>query len=228
MNHLKVIALAASLCTATAAFGQNLILNGGFENQGATGYVISTGEVTNAIAEWTLQTSSSFTSYNTLVAPSGSAPNPADGACVLNIGGFGYDKGVGNLWQDFDTSPGLTYNVRVSFGRGNNDPTPTENVSLQVSAFNISAGVPTGPALNFIDSGNAPATGAVGTLTEIGFQFTAIGNRSRLLLDDTSVSTGPSLHLDGASVLAAVPEPSGALLAIGSGAMLLAMRGRRK
>ena len=153
-------------------------------------------------------------------------PNPADGTHILNIGGFGTTKGVGLLWQDFATIPGQTYDVTFFFGRSNNDPTATENVSVRASAFDISSGVPSGPALTFTDSGNAPGTGTIGNLTQIGFQFNAIGNTSRLLFSDTTASSGPSLHLDSALVLAAVPEPSSALLAIASGTMLLLSRRR--
>ena len=229
MNHIKVLALAASLCTTTVAFGQNLILNGSFEADGQVGTAVGVSPNSSVISNWTLQASSSATAFVVFAAPGGNEPNPADGFYILNIGGFGTTKGVGLLWQDFTTTPGTTYDVSFFFGRGNNDPTASENVSVQVSAFDIVSGSPSGGALNFIDSGNAPATGAIGNLTQVGFQFTAVGNTSRLLLDDTTVSSGQSLELDAVSVVAGiapVPEPSSALLAFGSGAMLLLPRRR--
>ena len=229
MKHIHILALAVSICATTAASGQNLILNGGFEANGAVGAGVGTSPNSTTISNWTLQTSSSSTAFVIFAAPGGNEPNPADGSFLLNIGGFGTTKGVGLLWQDFTTIPGSTYDVSFFFGRNNNDPAATDIVSARGSAFDIISGAPSGGALNFINSGNAPITGTIGNLTQVGFQFTAAGNTSRLLLEDTSVSSGYSLHFDGISVTTAaapVPEPSSALLGIGSGAMLL-MRRRR-
>ena len=227
MRKLKILTLAASLFATSAAFGQNLLLNGGFEDDGQTGTLAITTVDSTTISHWSLRTTTSSSVFTVFNAPGSNEPNPADGSHLLNIGGFGTTKGVGELWQDFATIPGQTYEVTFCFGRGNNDPAPTENVSVRASAFDITSGVPSGPALNFIDSGNAPGTGTIGNLTRIGFQFDAIGNTSRLLFQDTTVSSGPSLQMDAASVLAApIPEPSSTLLAIFSGTTLL-MRCRR-
>ncbi len=229
MKYLKVLALAASVCATTAVFGQNLIVNGSFEADGQTGSLVGVSPDTTTVSNWTLQTSSSSTAFVVFAAPGVNEPNPADGSFLLNIGGFGTTKGVGLLWQDFTTIPGATYDVNFFFGRNNNDPAATDIVSARGSAFDIVSGSPSGGALSFIDSGNAPVTGSVGNLTQVGFQFTAAGNTSRLLLQDTSVSSGFSLNLDGVSVTtlaAPVPEPSSALLAFTSGTMFLVRRRR--
>ncbi len=229
MPNLKALTFAASLFTTSVALGQNLLLNGSFEDDGPTTVLGITTVNSSAISHWSLQTTSSSSAYTVFLAPGSNEPNPADGSHLLNIGGFGTTKGVGDLWQDFATIPGQTYDVAFFFGRGNNDPTPTENVSVRASIFDITSGVPSGPALSFIDSGNAAGTGTVGNLAQIVFQFTATGNTSRLHLDDTTVSSAASLQLDAASVVSVVvpvPEPSGMLLAISAGALLL-MRRRR-
>ena len=226
MRNLKTLTFAASLFATSVAFGQNLLLNGSFEDDGQTSVLGITTVNSSAISNWSLRTTSSSSAYTVFLAPGTDQPNPADGIHLLNIGGFGTTKGVGLLWQDFATIPGQTYDVAFYFGRSNNDPVPTENVSVRASAFDITSGVPSGPALTFTDSGNAPGSGTIGNLTRIGFQFNAIGNTSRLLFSDTTASSGPSLHLDAALVLAAMPEPSSALLVISSGAMLLLRRRR--
>ena len=229
MPNFKALTFAASLFATSVALGQNLLINGSFEADGPTSALGITTVNSSAISNWSLQTTASSSAYTVFLAPSLNEPNPADGSHLLNIGGFGTTKGVGLLWQDFATIPGQTYDVAFSFGRGNNDPTPTENVSVRASIFDIISGSPSGGALSFIDSGSAPGTGTTGNLTQIGFQFTATGNTSRLLFGDTSVSSGPSLHLDATSVafvVVPVPEPSVMLLAISSGALLL-MRRRR-
>ncbi len=226
---LKICILAVSICTATAAFGQNLLVNGGFEAQGQLGVTGTTTPNSSTITGWTFQTTSGSSAFVVFAAPGGNEPNPADGSYILNIGGFGTTKGVGFLWQDFTTTPGSSYDVSFYFGRGNNDPTPTDNVSVHASAFDIISGSPSGGALSFIDSGDAPPTGVIGDLTKIDFQFTAAGTTSRLVLNDTSVSSGQSLELDAISVrfsAAAVPEPSSALLAFSSGALCLIRRRR--
>lgn len=227
MHNLKALALAISICTASAAFGQNLILNGSFEAQGAVGFTIGTGVDSSSITNWSLQTTSGTSAFTIFAAPGSNEPNPAHGSFLLNIGGFGTGKGVGLLWQDFATIPGDTYDVALYFGRGNNDSLASDFISLRASAFNIVSGSPSGSALNFTDSGSAPATGAVGNLSLVGFQFVATGTTSRLLLNDTSVSSGNSVHLDNVAVIAtSVPEPSTALLAVSGGAILLARRRR--
>ena len=226
MNKIKIIALAVSVSTASAAFGSNLILNGSFEADGGVGLSIGTTADSSLISNWTLQTTSSSSAFFVFAAPGVNEPNPADGGFLLNIGGFGTDKGVGTLWQDFATTPGQTYDVGFFFGRNNNDPDGTAVVSVQASLFDIVDGVPSGGALSLFDSGNAPTTGEIGNLTPMNFQFTATGNTSRLLFADTSTSTIFSLNFDAVSVVAgaAVPEPSSAILAVCSGAILLLRR----
>ena len=228
MNKIKILALAVSVSTATTAFGQNLILNGSFEADGQVGTTVDTNVNSSTISNWNLQTTASSSAYVVFLAPGGNEPNPADGSFLLNIGGFGTDKGVGTLWQDFATTPGQTYDVGFFFGRNNNDPNGTAVVSVQASLFDIVGGVPSGGALSLFDSGNAPTTGAIGNLTPMNFQFTATGNTSRLLFADTTTSTTFSLNFDAVSVVAAaaVPEPSSAMLAVCSGAMLLLRRRR--
>lgn len=226
MNPIKLIAIATALYTSPLAFSQNLLLNGGFEDSDGAGTLGTTSADSATIVNWTLQTSTSSSTFFVLTAPGSNEPNPADGTHLLNIGGFGSTKGVGNLWQDFTTTAGTTYDVGFYFGRSNNDSAATQNVSVRASSFDIQSGSPTGGALNFIDSGNAPATGTIGNLTWVGFQFTATGSTSRLLFQDTTVSSGPSLHLDAISVAVAVPEPAPALLAFGTGAIVLL--GRRR
>ena len=226
MNPIKLLALAAALGISPLSFGQNLLLNGGFEDGGDAGTLVTTSADSATIVNWTLQTSTSSSTFFVFTAPGGNEPNPEEGTHLLNIGGFGSTKGVGRLWQDFTTTAGETYDVGFYFGRTNNDPAATENVSVRASTFDIQSGSPTGGALNFIDSGNAPATGTIGNLIWVAFQFTATGSTSRLLLQDTTVSSGPSLHLDAISVAVAVPEPTPALLAFGTGAIVLL--GRRR
>ncbi len=212
-TKLSLLATLAALA-ATPAFGQNLLVNGSFEADGQIGISIDTTPVTGFITGWTLATTSDSTDFVVFAAPGSNEPNPADGSYILNIGGFGTTKGVGNLYQDFATTAGVTYEVNYAYSRENNDPTPVDNVSMSTSLYDVVGGVPASSPITVFNSGDAPAT-PIGTadMTPESFSFTAAGSDSRIFIQDTSVSSGQSLELDAVSVTAtATPEPGAASL----------------
>jgi len=227
MMKLKNIAITTAMLTTVTAFGQNLLVNGSFEDNGGAGTTVSAGNPDNStITGWTLNATSGSTDFVDFSAPGLNEPNPADGSYILNIGGFGTEKGVGFLWQDFTTTIGQTYSVSYDFGRGNNDSVGSDTVSLNVSLYDSSSGSITGPALASNDSGDAPLTGVTSDLTLNSFDFTATSDTSRILVSDTSVSSGQSVYMDAFSV-SAVPEPSSYALASLGGLGLLFLRHRK-
>ncbi|HEX3799820.1 MAG TPA: PEP-CTERM sorting domain-containing protein [Verrucomicrobiae bacterium] len=214
MKNFRNFAVITTLLATSTAFGQNILVNGGFEADGQIGTTVGTTPVSGFITGWTLATTSSTTDFTVFAAPGENEPNPADGSHLLNIGGFGTSKGVGELWQDFATTAGMSYDVTYFYGRGNNDPMPVDIVSDSASIFDLESGVPSGSALAVDNSGDAPPTGTVGNLTERSFEFTAASDNTRLLIEDTSMSSGASIELDAVSVTQ-TPEPGTASLLLG-------------
>lgn len=225
--RLRPIFSAASLVAfAATAWSQNLVVNGGFELTPASTSISSSTPTQIFSSGWYAATDAGGSTTLTIFsAPGFNEPNPADGSRLLNIGGFGSSKGIVLLWQDFSTVIGQDYAVSFYFGRSNNSD-GTETVSVDALAYDVVGGVANGGALAQVSSGNAPATGATSDLTEVTFSFTATGTTSRLLFDDTTVSSGASLHLDAISVTA-VPEPAAMGLLLGLGSLALGLRRRR-
>jgi hypothetical protein len=225
--NLKNIAITTAMLTTVTAFGQNLLVNGSFEADPGAGNTVFAGSPdSSTITGWTLNATSGSTAFVDFSAPGLNEPNPADGTQILNIGGFGTEKGVGFLWQDFATSIGQTYAVSYYFGRGNNDSVGSDTVSLNVSLYDVLLGSVSGSALASNDSGDAPLTGATSDLSFRTFDFTASGDTSRILVSDTSVSSGFSVYMDAFSVTS-VPEPSSFALAGLGGLCLLILRRRK-
>jgi len=78
MMKLKNIAITTAMLTTVTAFGQNLLVNGSFEDNGGAGTTVSAGNPDNStITGWTLNATSGSTDFVDFSAPGLNEPNMA-------------------------------------------------------------------------------------------------------------------------------------------------------
>jgi hypothetical protein len=216
LGQLLIATVVAVICCGSAQ-GAELLTNGGFESEpnfgsgisGDSGYSALTG---SQIPGWTIASGHAATVHNTAIYPF------ISGNYSINMDGEGFMGHNADLYQDFATGLGQSYNFSFDWqGWQNNAP----NTQLEVSIVDLMTNAVLYSGFFSFSS----------TLHHETASFLGTGNNFRLELQESPESgiNDNQFIVDNFSV-DAVPEPSTVALLVAAGAVSVARfsRARRK
>ena len=202
---MAVLAVAALLLSSTVA-GQNLLVNGGFENEpnwgasngtGCNGTAGCSALAGSELPGWTIEPGHAVTVHNNTIYPI------ITGTYAVNMDGEGANGHNANLYQDFATVSGQSYNLQYDWATWQNIGSPP-NLDVTVTDTVTSAVLYHGSFAWIAGPHHVTTT------------FTGTGNPLRLRIQEIPESgvNDNAYIIDNFVVTAAAITPSGAVTAI--------------